>query len=215
MGLLSLMPSEMPLTIVNTKTSTMAKAMKNTGWCSTLAPTQTTIAPQNTTQATRRPTWVRCQSGCFGTTSRNSGGERQRRQACTRICPMSRMAAPMIRPRPMRKVILRKGSPGCSQPMDTNSGISRVPVRPATNAATPMRAPTSKPAPRVEVDSSIAPSQASLAEPSPPSRPRPMPVPRRETERLSSTGSVSARRMLATARPDGKVSCSRSTRMGV
>jgi hypothetical protein len=97
---------------------------------------------------------------------------------------MSRMAAPMIRPRPMRKVILRKGSPGCSQPMLTNRGISSVPVRPATSAGTPMRAPTSKPAPRVEVDSSMAPRKASLAEPMPPTRPRPMPVPRRETERL-------------------------------
>jgi len=87
MGLLSLMPSEMPLTIANTNTSTMASAMKNTGWLSTLAPTHTTIAPQKITQAIRRPTCVRCQSGCGGTTSRSSGGERQRRQACTRIRP--------------------------------------------------------------------------------------------------------------------------------
>ena len=49
----------------------------------------------------------------------------------------------------------------------------------------------------------------------PPSSPAPMPEPSFATERRSSTGSVSARRMLATARPDGKVSCRRSTRIGV
>ncbi len=144
-----------------------------------------------------------------------TGGDCQRRQASISSSPMSRIAAPMISPRPIRKVILRKGSSGCSQPMSTKVGISIEPVRPATSAATPMRAPTSMPAPSVEVDSSIAPSAATLAEARPPPMPSAMPLPRRATERLSSAGSVRARRMFATAKPDGKVSCSRSTRIGV
>ena len=82
-------------------------------------------------------------------------------------------------------------------------------------AAMPMRAPTIMPAPKVEVESSIAPRNAILAEAMPPTSPLAMPPPSCATERRSSTGSVSARRMLATASPDGKTSCMRSTRIGV
>ena len=78
-----------------------------------------------------------------------------------------------------------------------------------------MRAPTIMPAPNVEVDRSIAPRNAVFAAPMPPAMPSAMPPNRRVTDCLSNTGSVSARRMLATASPDGKVSCKRSTRIGV
>ena len=67
-----------------------------------------------------------------------------------------------------------------------------------------MRAPTSMPAPNVDVDSSIAPSSAILAAPMPPAMPASIPPPSLFTERRSSTGSVRARRMLATARPGRK-----------
>ena len=82
-------------------------------------------------------------------------------------------------------------------------------------AASPMRAPTTMPAPKVDVDSSIVASNASLADAMPPIRPVATPPPKSFTERRSRTGSVSARRMFATARPDGKTSFMRSTRIGV
>ena len=50
-------------------------------------------------------------------------------------------------------------------------GSAPMPVSPATSAGTPMRAPTIMPAPNVEVDSSIAPSSASLADAMPPTSP--------------------------------------------
>jgi len=78
-----------------------------------------------------------------------------------------------------------------------------------------MRAPTTMPAPKVEVESSIVPRIAILADATPPISPVATPPPSSEIERRSSTGSVSARRMLATARPDGKTSLMRSTRIGV
>ncbi len=80
---------------------------------------------------------------------------------------------------------------------------------------TPMRAPTTMPAPKVDAENSIASRSATLVAAMPPARPMAMPVPSLPTERFSRTGSVSARRMLATARPDGKVSCIWSTRIGV
>ena len=88
-------------------------------------------------------------------------------------------------------------------------------MTPPVTAARPMRAPTTMPAPKVEVESSIVPRIAILAAAMPPTRPLATPPPSRATERRSSTGSVSARRMLATARPDGKTSFMRSTRIGV
>ena len=212
-GLESLMPSEMPFTMAITNTRPTANARKNTGCPSMLAPSHTTATAQNSTQASRRPKCVRFQgsSSVRGTAL----GSRQRASASSSTRPMSSRAAPMMRPRPMRKVILRNGSFSPSQPMRTNHGISAVAVSPATMAGMPMRAPTSMPAPSVEVESSIAPTAATLAAARPPPRPRPMPLARRETERRSSTGSVRARKMLATARPEGKVSCRRSTRIGV
>ena len=67
-----------------------------------------------------------------------------------------------------------------------------------------MRAPTTMPAPKVDADSSIAPSSGTRAAASPAARPAAMPPPSLPTERRSSAGSVSARRMLATARPGRK-----------
>ncbi|MNL20224.1 hypothetical protein D3C87_1414610 [compost metagenome] len=78
-----------------------------------------------------------------------------------------------------------------------------------------MRAPTIMPAPKVDADRSIAPSHATRVTPTPATAPSAIPPPSRATERRSSTGSVSARRMLATASPDGNVSCMRSTSKGV
>ncbi len=53
-GAESLIPSEMPTTSENTSTSSTASTRKPTGCCSTVAPSTTTIAPQNTIHATRR-----------------------------------------------------------------------------------------------------------------------------------------------------------------
>jgi len=78
-----------------------------------------------------------------------------------------------------------------------------------------MRAPTTMPAPSVDAEKSITPSHATFGVARPPRMPMPMPLPSVFTERRSSSGSVSARRMFATARPDGKVRCMRSTRIGV
>ena len=48
----------------------------------------------------------------------------------------------------MRKAILRNGSPGCSQPIETKYGMSAQKTRPEVMAGMPMRAPTSMPAPQ-------------------------------------------------------------------
>ena len=74
-------------------------------------------------------------------------------------------------------------------------------MTPPVTAARPMRAPTTMPAPKVEVESSIVPRIAIFAAAMPPTSPLATPPPSSATERRSSTGSVSARRMLATARP--------------
>ncbi len=121
----------------------------------------------------------------------------------------------MIVPSAMRKVILRNGSPGCSQPIATKYGVSATLMRPPQMAGMPMRAPTTMPAPNVEAENSIALRSAIFGPARPVAMPMPMPVPSLFTERRKSTGSVSARRMLATASPDGNVSCIRSTRIGV
>ncbi|MCY1219167.1 hypothetical protein D9M72_311300 [compost metagenome] len=89
------------------------------------------------------------------------------------------------------------------------------PASPPTSAAMPTRAPTIMPAPKVAADRSSAASHGTRAAPRPQPRPSAMPPPSRATERRSSAGSVSARRILATASPDGKVSCIRSTSNGV
>ncbi len=90
-----------------------------------------------------------------------------------------------------------------------------MPMTPPVTAARPMRAPTTMPAPKVEVESSIAPRTPIFAAAMPPTSPVATPPPRSDTDRFSSTGSVSARRMLATASPEGKTSFMRSTRIGV
>ena len=128
---------------------------------------------------------------------------------------MSTIAAPMIQPSAIRNMIFRGGSPACSQPIEMKYGLSRMPMTPPVTAARPMRAPTTMPAPKVEVESSIVPRIATLAAAMPPTSPLATPPPSSATERRSSTGSVSARRMLATASPDGKTSFMRSTRIGV
>ena len=83
--------------------------------------------------------------------------------------------------------------------------------RPADQArrpspAMPMRAPTIMPAPKVDADRSIAPSSAHLGAAD---AARPTPSADAAAERADRVpeqrGSVSARRMFATARPDGKV----------
>ncbi len=103
----------------------------------------------------------------------------------------------------MRKAILRNGSPSLSQPMEMKYGISAQKIRPEVMAGMPMRAPTSMPAPSVEVDSSIAPRSATLPAAIPPVIPTRMPPPSFPTDLRRSSGSVRARRMLATAKPEG------------
>ncbi len=128
---------------------------------------------------------------------------RMRVAASLSTSAMSMMAAPMIRPSAIRNAILRKGSPGASQPIEMKNGMSAQKMRPEVMAGMPMRAPTSIPAPSVEVDSSIAPRSATLPAAMPPTMPTAMPLPSLATDWRSSTGSVSARRMLATASPEG------------
>ena len=88
-------------------------------------------------------------------------------------------------------------------------------MSPPVTAGMPMRAPTTMPAPKVEADSSTAPSSGTRPDASPAAKPAATPPPSLPIERRSSAGSVSARRMLATARPEGKARRIRSTRMGV
>jgi hypothetical protein len=117
-------------------------------------------------------------------------------------------------PSAIRNVILRNGSPSLSQPIDTKKGTSDQLTRPPVSAAMPMRAPTIMPAPNVDVERSIAPRNDVFAAPMPPAIPSAIPPKSRDTDCLSRTGSVSARRMFATARPEGNVSRKRSTRIG-
>ncbi len=146
---------------------------------------------------------MRFQSSCSTAFSRRDLRARAARRGRGSATRRS-IAAPMIMPSAIRNVILRNGSPGCSQPIETKYGIIAQPTSPPTSAAMPMRAPTIMPAPNVDADSSIAPSAAILAAPMPPTMPSAMPPNSRDTDRRSRTGSVSARRMLATASPDGK-----------
>ena len=88
-------------------------------------------------------------------------------------------------------------------------------MSPPVIAGMPMRAPTTMPAPKVEAENSITPSTATLVDAIPLASPIAIPVPSLPTDWRSSTGSVSARRMFATASPEGNVSCMRSTRIGV
>jgi len=81
--------------------------------------------------------------------------------------------------------------------------VSPYPVKPATMTGSAIRAPTIMPAPNVAVLRPVLPSHAIELVRIPPVKPVNMPEPNVATERRSSTGSVSARRMLATARPDG------------
>ena len=78
-------------------------------------------------------------------------------QSRQKIMPRSTKAAPMMVPSAIRNVILRNGSPGSSQPIETKNGCSAQLIRPPVTAGMPMRAPTTMPAPKVEADSSIAP----------------------------------------------------------
>jgi len=199
MGLESLIPCEMPFTTANTNTSATAKARKPTGCPSTKCPVRTTPAPQKAIQATSRAVFTRFHSACGG----GASPRRRRAAASLRTSAMSRMAAPMMSPSAMRKAILRKGSPSCSQPMETKCGTSAQKSSPEVMAGMPMRAPTMRPTPRVEVESSIAPRKATLPAAIPPAMPAAIPPPSFATDWRSSTGSVSARRMLATANPEG------------
>ena len=78
-----------------------------------------------------------------------------------------------------------------------------------------MRDPTISPAPTVDADTPMSSTTFTRDAMPATSSPAPVPPPRRPIDRRSSRGSVSARRMFATAWPDGYSSCSRSTRIGV
>ena len=145
---------------------------------------------------------TRCQSACW-TRSPPPAAPRACAIAVAKITTRSTIAAPMIVPSAIRNVILRKGSVGCSQPIDTKNGFSAWLSSPPTSAGMPMRAPTIMPAPNVDALKPVAASVATLSVASPLAMPTPMPLPSLPIERRSSTGSVSARRMVATASPDG------------
>ena len=125
--------------------------------------------------------WTRRQP-CVPTSSAAARGvpavSRQRFSARTKMSSMSTIAAPMIVPSAIRNMILRGGSPACSQPIETKYGFSRMPATPPVTAARPMRAPTTMPAPKVEVESSIVPRIAILAAAMPPTMPVATPPPR-------------------------------------
>ena len=125
---------------------------------------------------------VRFQSGSASTTVGAAAAGRKRRAASQKISVMSTIAAPMIMPSAIRNVILRNGSPSWSQPIDTKYGTSAQPSSPPTIAGMPMRAPTTMPAPKVEVERSMAPSHATLIAAMPPASPSAMPVPSLPTD---------------------------------
>ncbi|MDT4828172.1 hypothetical protein FQZ97_615400 [compost metagenome] len=204
------MPTEMPLTSANTSTSSTAISWKAGGWPNHATPAATVAVPHSSAHAA-----TQAMPGPRRACASRAARLRHWRHACASSSATSSAAAPMIMPSATRKVALRYGSPGASHPTDTNHGVSAQPARPPTSAAIPMRAPTIMPAPKVAADRSSAASHGTRAAPRPLASPSAAPPPSRATERRSSTGSVSARRILATASPDGNVSCIRSTSNGV
>ncbi len=127
---------------------------------------------------------------------------------------MSTMPAPKIIARPTRNPTLRNGSFAPRTPAARSDGVSRPPTAAITIAGTPMRDPTIRPAPTVDPDRPAC-STHGIRPAKPAAMPPAAPPPSRPIDRRSSFGSVSARRMFATACPDGYSSCSRSTRIGV
>ena len=100
--------------------------------------------------------------------------------------------------------------------MRTKKGCEAQPSTPPITAGiADARAHPTMPAPKVEADHSMRLSQARCGAASPVPSPSAAPPPRCCTERRSKVVSVSARRMLATASPEGKASRRRSTSTGV
>ena len=165
----------------------------------------TTPAPQTIDQSRAARVLTRFQPGLRLSALRAGDAALALARSAPKISVRSTIAAPMIVPSAIRNMILRGGSPASSQPIETKYGFSAQPSSRRPPPARPMRAPTTMPAPNVEVDSSIAPSSGDLRRGDAADQPgRDAAAEHARTERRSSTGSVSARRMLATARPDGK-----------
>ena len=80
---------------------------------------------------------------------------------------MSNKAAPKIVPSAIKNPILRKDSPGFSQPIATKCGVCHSPIKPTTSAGMAMREPTMIPAPIVETDKPVAPRRSTKSEASP------------------------------------------------
>ena len=160
-GFESLMPSEMPLTSANTNTSDQrrrrgrAPAGRSTRW-----PTATTAAPQQIDQITRRTVWTRLQP-CTSTSRRRSCAAAVSRQRLTARTEDQRHVddrrahdhAERDQERDLAERIARL------QPADRDEvGLEQdADARRRSPPATPMRAPTTMPAPKVDVESSIAP----------------------------------------------------------
>ena len=133
-----------------------------------------------------------------------------------KISARSTKAAPMIVPSAIRNVILRNGSPGSSQPIATKYGCSAQLIRPpVTSRDADARAHHHAGAEGRGRQLDRAQDRHAMAASDPaPARPR---CRRRACRRTGAAapGRSSARRILATARPEGKVSCMRSTSIGV
>jgi len=76
-------------------------------------------------------------------------------------------------------------------------------MAPTTKAGIAIRAPTIIPAPTVPTERLSASTAAIFDDANPARNPIPMPLPSFAIERLSRSLSVKARRMLATAKPEG------------
>ena len=233
MGLESEIPVEMPFTIKKSSTRPRARRMKPTGWWRMVEASTVVTVPQNKTHSTKSLRLTRW----FGGTSWGASfiAPRMRCTASQAIWLMSTNEAPRIMASAMRKPILRKGSSGAIQPHSRSEGVRAHPITPMTRPGMAMRWLTIIPAPRVEAVKLPNRVNVPLVRPpripvkpavlvartgqtkveAPPTIPPPMPPPSLMIEALSSRGSVRARMIVATAAPEGYVSCNRSTRRGV
>ena len=90
--------------------------MYSAGCPSNSVPTASTPTPHKMTHSTSRDNWVFCHgSSCSAFAT--SGLLRARWMTAQKISARSMIDAPMIMPSAIRNEILRKGSPGFSQPM--------------------------------------------------------------------------------------------------
>ena len=194
----------------------MASARKNSGCPSSRWPRgHGGRRPGERPTATRRPRCTRCQSSSAGGAARPRAARAG--SAPRKISARSTSAAPMIMPSAIRKMILRNGIARL-QPADRHEGRLQRPAEQAADHGRRRRCARPPPCRRRRWRPTTPTRRQQRQRGPPRGRWRARPRRRRPAgaiERRSSAGSVSARRMLATASPEGKARRRRSTSTGV